>query len=176
MEDQTTFTAMSPAPKPIFSRTESLGVFITIFADGSEALPGSGVPDHTRGDGAIESGNGLLDQNALVLVEDLFINHRPLHCIPFYLRDLQLLQTIIRRLISVENEIVFPVKSIGAAAPPPGPIAVAPQHQAATAMGHAPALLVHIKSSDIFRPPTHVPLGAVFTAAAQAPGNKQIVV
>jgi hypothetical protein len=57
-----------------------------------------------------------------IIVEKVFIDHRPLLFIPCHFADFQSVKIVVRVLIRVKDDVVFPVKGIGAVASPPGPV------------------------------------------------------
>src|SRR5688572_12073259 len=111
IDEITTFTAASPAPKPIFSSVES----------------------RARGAGfCMKEGGQLFDQVTAVIVQRLLIHEGPVIGVPFELDDLQLLQAVVRGFVSVEDQVVLAIEGVDAVVADARPVLVAGKKQGAS--------------------------------------------
>src|SRR5690606_36480217 len=158
IDDQTTFTAMSPAPKPTFSRTESL-------------LELAGVMRRWRPDGVWRSREQLAD----VAAEDVLLNDGPFFFVPGQLGDLQLLPAVVRVLVRVEDQVVLSVKGVRAVVPHARPVAVTLEEQRSAAFSEIAAVAIEVGPGDHPRSADHHLVRALASAAALVPGNEKVV-
>src|SRR5690606_4347608 len=116
IDDRTTFTSMSSAPKPAFASAEGLFVVAVVVR---RWAPG----------GVWRSREQLAD----VAAEDVLLNDRPFFFVPGQLGDLQLLPAVVRVLVRVEDQVVLSVKGVRAVVPHARPVAVALEEQRSAA-------------------------------------------
>src|SRR5690606_34090238 len=115
------------------------------------------------------------NQTTLIPIQILRINLGPALLVPGHLQNFDFLQIVIRRLISMQHQVIFLAKGVSAVVTQTCPVFIARDNQRPAALVHIHTILIQIGPANIFGATYNDLVITVLTTATLIPRSKQII-